>query len=182
MGTAASNPPEDAFAESVSRHVAAELRKRAKALRDRGRSIADLGTPAEVAKQMLAAVPDPSPWSEALGPFYRTPQVRSLLGGVSRQALEDRMRRHTLLGLRTADGVIVYPRFQFDERHAVLAGLAEVLRVLRASGVDDWTLAGWLVARRDGLEGHSPVEWLRGGRDVETLLGAARDAAARFAR
>jgi hypothetical protein len=182
MSTAPSRPPEDAFAETVSRHVAAALRKRAKALLDRGRSIADLGSPAEVAAQMLAAVPDTSAWSEALGPVYRTPQVRKLLGGVSRQALEDRVRRHTLLGLRTADGVIVYPKFQFDERHAVLGGLADVLRVLRASGVDDWTLAGWLVARRDGLGGRSPVEWLRAGEDLETLLAVARDAAARFAR
>lgn len=37
--------------------------------------------------------------------------------------MTDRRERRTLLGLQTADGRWVYPRFQFDERNEVISGL-----------------------------------------------------------
>lgn len=67
-----------------------------------GRSLEELGSPEELAERMVATVPEPSPWGE-LGPFYSTRKVAKLLGGVSRQAIADRRKRGTLLGLRTAD-------------------------------------------------------------------------------
>ncbi len=70
--------------------------------------------------------------------------------------MADRRERRTLLGLKTADGIVVYPTFQFNHHNQVLAGLPEILQCFRGSGMDDWTLAGWLVApMSQSLEGRS---------------------------
>jgi hypothetical protein len=131
---------------------------------------------------MVGAIPEPSRWDDLLGPYYTTAKVSQILGGVSRQAVADRRERRTLLGLKTADGVLVYPAFQFDEKNEVLAGLPEVLQAFRGSGADDWTLAGWLRSPSRALEGHSPVEWLASGGDPEAAFRIARGAARRFSR
>ena len=88
--------------------------------------------------------------------------------------------RRTILGLRTADGVVVYPTFQFDETNGVVSGLSEVLQCFRGADVDDWTLAGWLVSPLRVLGGRSVVDWLRSGRELEAVIVVARDAARRF--
>ncbi|HVR98742.1 MAG TPA: hypothetical protein VMW27_19145 [Thermoanaerobaculia bacterium] len=173
-------PPvaDSTFIEEVTERVRHGLEERLQ-----GRSPQEIGSPAQVAERMLGALPPkPSRWDELLGPFYSNSQMEKLLGGVSRQALADRRERRTLLGLKTADGVMVYPAFQFDEQNRVLPGLPEVLRSFRDSGVDDWTLAGWLVSPSRALDGCSVVEWLRQGRELETALTLARDAARRFSR
>lgn len=176
-GITPAHPYPEQVAELVLRQLA-ELEAR---YAERGRSLEELGPPEQVAERMVATVPLPSPWGE-LGPFYSTRKVAKLLGGISRQAIADRRKRGTLLGLRTADGVWVYPEFQFDDHHAVLSGLAEILKILRPSGVDEWTLASWLTSPMRPLEGRSPIDWLRRGEDRETLLTLVRDAARRFSQ
>jgi len=116
----------------------------------------------------------PLQWSNLLGPFYGADQVATILGGVSRQAIADRGAKRTLLELKTADGMIVYPTFQFDDRNQVLPGLAEILQVFHDSAVDDWTLAGWLVAPSQALRGESVIEWLRAGKDREVATALVR--------
>jgi hypothetical protein len=130
---------------------------------------------------MLAVVPTPSPWNEVLGPFYDSRRVAELLGGISRQAVSERRWRRTLLALKTADGVFVYPSFQFDDRNEVLAGLSEVIQCFDPERVDEWTVAGWLVAHHEALGGDSVIARLRRGGELENLLVLARDAAQRFA-
>jgi len=129
---------------------------------------------------MLATVPTASRWDDLLGPFYSTAKLEKLWGGISRQAIADRRKRGTVLGLKTADGVVVYPVFQFDEKNRILPGLPEVLQCFRGVPVDDWTLAGWLVSPLRLLEGRSVVDWLRRGGELEPVLTLARDAARRF--
>ena len=130
--------------------------------------------------RMLQVVPTVSRWNDLLGPFYSTNQVAKISGGISRQALADRRERRTILELKTADGVVVYPAFQFYEKNRVLNGLSEVLQCFRGVGVDDWTLAGWLASPSRALEGRSAIEWLRLGKELEPVLVLARDAARRF--
>jgi hypothetical protein len=101
------------------------------------------------------------------------------LGGVSRQAIADRQEQRTLLGLKTADGVMVYPTFQFNDRNQFLPELAEILQAFRGSDVDEWTQAGWLVSPSQSLCGQSAIEWLRTGGDLASVLTLARDAARR---
>ena len=93
----------DALMVQLKRNI-----KRARsAYRGQNRDLSDLGTPEALAGRMAAAIPLPSPWDEVLGPFYGTGQVRRLLGGITRQAVDDRVRRRRLLALRTADGKYV---------------------------------------------------------------------------
>jgi hypothetical protein len=173
---AASTP--SALIDEITEHVRQGLEERLQ-----GRSPEEIGSAEDIAGRMLNALPPrPSRWDAVIGPFYSTSQVAKLCGGISRQALADRRERHTLLGLKTGDGVVVYPAFQFDEKNKVLKGLPEVLRCFRESSVDDWTLAGWLASPSRALGGRSAIEWLRLGRDLEPVLDLARDAARRFSR
>jgi hypothetical protein len=160
--------------------VSAELARRVDTLRRNGHEAVDLGDPDELAARMLAAVPEPSPWRE-LGPFYSTTGLARVLGGISRQAVEERRRRRTVLALRTADGVWVYPAFQLDDRNRVVRGLAEVLERFRAStSEDEWMVAAFLAAPEPGLDGRSIVEHLREGGDLSAALALADDRAARW--
>ena len=63
----------------------------------------------------------------------------------------------------------------------VLEGLPEILKILVASRIDDWSLAGWLTSPLRTLDGLTALEWLRQGRDSGKLLAVTRDAAHRFA-
>jgi hypothetical protein len=170
------------YVEAVTDRLREALGERLAAYSRAGHSLAELGLAEELAQRMLAAVPAPSRWDDLLGPFYDTRGVTRLLGGVSRQAVADRRERRTLLGLKTADGVLVYPAFQFDERGEVISGLAAVLQCFDREAADDWTVGGWLVSKHRGLDGESVVEWLRGGGDPARAEILARDAARRFAQ
>ncbi len=147
-----------------------------------GRSLSELGEPQEVAVRMVATLPAPSPWDQLLGPCYSASKVAQVLGGISRQAVADRRARHTLLGLKTADGVWVYPIFQFDEHQQVIASLPAVLKILGNCGIDEWTLAGWLVSQHAELGGQSAIAWLRRGANPQPVIHLAAAAARRFAQ
>jgi hypothetical protein len=166
--------------DRITQQVREGLEERFSSYAERGHSLEEIGQPEDVARRMLATVPAPSRWNDLLGPFYSGSQVAKLMGGVSRQAVADRRDRRTLLGLKTADGLVVYPTFQLNQHNEVLVGLPEILQCFRGSGVDDWTLAGWLVSPMATLGGRSVVEAVRDGEDLKPLLTLARDAARRF--
>ena len=90
--TTAATKTDAAYVNRVSSRVTEELARRVDTLRRNGHKAADLGDPDELADRMLAAVPAPSPWRD-LGPFYGTSGLARVLGGVSRQAIEERRRR-----------------------------------------------------------------------------------------
>ena len=168
------------FVDKVTAHLRRGLEEKLSRYVEHGHSLDEIGSAEELADRMLQAVPTVSRWNELLGPFYSTTQVAKICGGISRQALADRRERRTILGLKTTDGVVVYPTFQFDEKNRVLSGFAEVLQCFRSAEVDDWTLAGWLVSPLRSLSSRSVVDWLRSGRELEPVLFLARDAARRF--
>ena len=170
------------FCEQVAVLVWHRLTELEERYRADGRSIEELGSADDFVSRMVATIPTPSPWNETLGPFYGPGKVARVLGGVSRQAIADRRGRSTLLGLKTADGKWVYPAFQFDAHHKVLEGLPDVVRCLRSTDLDDWTLASWLMTSRQELEGLSVVRWLAEGRAKDRPLVLARQAADRLAQ
>jgi hypothetical protein len=171
----------DPYVARVSAQVSAELTRRVEALRAQGHEAEDLGDADSLAARMLAAVPEPSPWAE-LGPFYSTAGIARVLGGVSRQAIEERRRRRTILALRTADGTWVYPAFQLDERNRVVAGLALVLAQFRPEAPDDeWMVAAFVAAGDPSLGGRSIVDHLRDGGDIADVLPLAAERADRWA-
>jgi hypothetical protein len=171
----------EAYVERVVRQVRAGLARRLARQKSQAAQVQS-ALPAEaLAERMLEVLPQPSPWNQLIGPFYTTSQVRTLLGGIRRQAIDDRRRRRTILVLTTADGTLVYPAFQFGDDNEVLKGFAEILQCFEPDVVDDWTLAGWLISPLKSLGGKSIVDWLRRGKDLQTAKQLARQAAVRFA-
>lgn len=171
----------DAYVARVSAQISAGLTRRVDALHEQGHQPDALGDPDDLAARMLAAVPEPSPWAE-LGPFYSTTGIARVLGGVSRQAVEERRRRRTILALRTADGVWVYPAFQLDERNRVVPGLADVLDRFRPQSPDDeWMVASFVAGAQPGLGGRTIIDELRAGGDLAPVLDLADERAARWA-
>lgn len=115
-------------------------------------------------------------WTDAVGPFYDTDGVSALLGGISKQAVNDRVRRHRLLALRTGSGRLVYPAAQFDGER-VVDGLGDVLGVLAPDDTEAWMVASWLTTPDPDLGDRTPVAALRAG-DVAPVVAAARQVAA----
>lgn len=115
-------------------------------------------------------------WEGQLGPLLSSAQVRELLGGVSRQRVDELLRARRLIGLSDASGRRRFPAFQFGDGRP-LVSLVEAFWTLAASAESEWTAAGWCTAPNDELEASSPVAWAAHGRDSERLaLVAARDA------
>lgn len=138
--------------------------------------------PQQIAERAAALIPIPHPYAQ-LGPFYPTSAVVKWLG-LTRQALDQRVRARKMLGCPTSDGgQRVYPVWQFTDGGQVIPQLAEVLDALH-EGIDDpWTWATWLAApvpgRFDGMPAH---RWLAEGRDAEPVLIEARRTAGRLAQ
>ena len=171
------NSASDATVERVVSRVRDALLDIEAHYKERGRSVAELGID-ELAQRMAAVVPLPSPVNDQIGPFYRSEQVARLLD-ISRQAVNERVKRSAILALRTADGMWVYPAFQFDGRR-LLAGLADVLAELRQKDVDRWAVAAWLVSPTAALDAASPLEAIRTGGNLEAVRQLARDALRRW--
>ncbi len=113
---------------------------------------------------------------EDLGPFYSTAGLAKRLR-VSRQALDGRVQRHTLVALPADDGSRLYPTFQFDESGGtprVLVGLSDVMKVLDDADLGPMETAAWLAAPTEELGGNSAVQHLREGGAVESVLALAR--------
>lgn len=114
-------------------------------------------------------------WTDSVGPFYDTEGVMTLLGGVSRQAVHDRVRRHRLLALRTGSGRLVYPAAQFVDEH-VAPGLGDILDILLPDDTEAWMVASWLTTSDPHLGDRTPITALRAG-DLDEVEAAARQVA-----
>lgn len=167
------------FADALQR----EVRNRLVHLAESGAPLDHLGKPEEVAEQWAAMLPlAPSPLEELTGPFYDTTGLRSWLG-VTRQALDSRVRHHTLLALTTGDGSRVYPAWQWRTDKSTIPHLAEVLQPLLRGAPDPWTVALWMTAPVDWGNGDElPAwQWLDQDNDPQPILDEARADAARWA-
>lgn len=111
-------------------------------------------------------------WVGEVGPFLDTTGVRAMLGGVTKQAVSERVRGRGLLALRMGpDGrTLRFPLWQFD------GSTLEVLpRILKAVGYRPevvWhggLVAGWLCAPDELLGGLRPRDLLAAGQEEEVL-------------
>ncbi|WP_269928475.1 hypothetical protein [Kocuria massiliensis] len=120
--------------------------------------------------------------SHRVGTFYTTARVRDLLG-ISRQALNARVERDSLLRVRTADGTYLFPAFQFTEPQGPSALFRRIIKTLLGAGMDPWTVTYWLTASSPAT-GHSatPLEIIDSGTTTERsrLIAEADDQAARW--
>lgn len=176
--------------------------------------------PEDLAERMLSVAPAPAPASkmaEQVGPeYYDTNGVKTILAGpgaepVSKQAVEHRRNRHTILALQTADRRWIYPTWQFRD-HDVLPGLADVLAtfypsqpsedqtvasadsesvrpgavalarsVTREEPFSRWSVATWVTTPLRDLDGLSVADWLLEDRDRDRIVQLARRTAAAWA-
>ncbi len=92
-----------------------------------------------------------------------------ILGLKSRQAVQQRRARGTLLGLPLGGSSYLYPVWQFDG-HAVIRGLPATLAALNR--LDAWGQAAYLLAGEPRLNGLRPLDALRAGRIAEVVQAA----------
>jgi hypothetical protein len=96
--------------------------------------------------------------------------VQQILGLKSRQAVQQRRARGTLLGLPLGGSSYLYPIWQFDG-NTVLHGLPAVLAAL--GHLDAWGQAAYLLAGEPRLDGARPLDALRADRVAAVLEVAA---------
>lgn len=168
-----------AAAEDYLDRSVAAFRQQLRALLGQGVQL-DAG-PEDAGRRAAASLAVGQRWADDVGPFHDTDGVRAVLGGVTKQAVSDRVRRGALLALPLAsDGSgrtrLVYPVWQFD----LLDRLREVLP---AAGYDvdrpttAWTIATWLTTDDPRLEHLTPVAMLRAGHTQPVLRLAGEVAA-----
>jgi hypothetical protein len=136
----------------------------------------------QLGRRAAEAALAPLLWGEAVGARWDTTETAEFLG-VTRQALHDRVRRGTLLGL-PGRGVTWFPVWQFDpaSRRArpVVPVILQLFRLMdRPLGPIE--IASWAQEAQPELDGSSPADWITSGRADESVVGFARRSAARVA-
>jgi len=142
-------------------------------------SIADTD-PATLADHLVAAVPTRHDLDVLTGPFYDTSGLTKWLG-ITRQALDARANKGSLLMCPLADGTRVYPAWQFRTDKTTVPHLAEAVRILRAGAKSPWTVATWLRTPLREFDDNDAVTWLDRGHDPDRVLRAASEDATRWA-
>jgi hypothetical protein len=107
----------------------------------------------------------------AAGGAYDIDQVRALLRGISRQAIDKRVQEGSLLALPGPNNRRSFPTLQFNRDGAVVQGLKEVREAL--STRNPWTIFNFLAYPDDRLNGRKPIEALKAG-EVALVVEAAR--------
>jgi hypothetical protein len=104
------------------------------------------------------------------GGAYDMEEVRTLLHGVSRQAVDKRVQEGNLLAVPGPSNRRCYPTLQFNRDGSVVAGLKEVQDALPVDS--SWAVLNFL-GRPDGrLDGRKPIDVLREG-NLQLVLDAA---------
>lgn len=129
---------------------------------------------------MAAVLPLGHVYDEIAGPFYDTAGLTRWLRK-SRQALHQKVARHTVLACSLADSGTSIPHGSSCLTGPIPA-LTDVLTALSAGTDDNWMIALWLQAPSEQLGGEPPSAWLRKGGDPTAVLALARTVADRWAR
>lgn len=160
----------DAWADRLSSQFAQCLRERATSWEMHGVTAPPVE---EMLDRVLALLPPAAPdaLDAATGPFYDTASVATLLGGVSKQAVEARRKKHTILAAKAADGRWAYPTFQFTGS-GVDPTLVPAIQALRDAPA--WSAAAWFGTPNPDLDDATPLEWARTGRPTDALVTSAQ--------
>jgi hypothetical protein len=104
------------------------------------------------------------------GGAFDLEQVQTVLNGVSRQAIEKRVKEGSLLAVPGPSNRRRYPSVQFT-CDGLVPGLKEVQHALPTR--NPWAVLNFFVRPDDRLGGRKPIDVLRSG-DVELVVSAAR--------
>lgn len=105
------------------------------------------------------------------GGAYTLEQVRILLQGISRQAVDKRVQDGSLLAVPGPGNRRAYPTIQFLNDGSIITGIKAVRQALGSS--NPWLLLNFLSRPDNRLNGNRPIEFLRRG-ETEPVLEAAR--------
>jgi hypothetical protein len=105
------------------------------------------------------------------GGAYDLEQVRTLMQGVSRQAVDKRVQEGSLLAVPGPSNRRSYPTLQFNPDGTIVEGLKAVCAALPTR--NPWTILNFLAHPDDRLQGRKPIDVLRAG-NVELVVEAAR--------
>jgi hypothetical protein len=108
---------------------------------------------------------------EDAGGAYDLEQVRTLLRGISRQAIDKRVQEGSLLAVPGPSNHRSYPTLQFNRDGSIVAGLRDVREALPVES--PWAVLNFLVNPDDRLDGRKPIDVLRSG-NVSEVIEAAR--------
>ncbi|MGB3541040.1 MAG: hypothetical protein WBA42_23050 [Mesorhizobium sp.] len=105
------------------------------------------------------------------GGAYDLDQVRTLMRGVSRQAVDKRVQEGSILAVPGPSNRRSYPTLQFNRDGAVVPGLKAVRDALQTS--NPWTVLNFLSRPDARLDNRKPVDLLRSGK-LDIVIEAAR--------
>lgn len=105
------------------------------------------------------------------GGAYDLEQVRTLMRGVSRQAIDKRVQEGSLLAVPGPSNRRSYPTLQFNSDGTIVSGLKAVREALQTS--NPWTVLNFLSHPDDRLDGRKPIDLLKSG-NFELVIEAAR--------
>jgi hypothetical protein len=105
------------------------------------------------------------------GGAYDLEQVRTLLRGISRQAVDKRVQEGSLLAVPGPSNHRSYPTLQFNLDGTVVEGLKSVREALPTD--NPWMVLNFLNQPDDRLHGRRPIDLLKEGK-VELVVEAAR--------
>ncbi|WP_407175371.1 hypothetical protein [Bradyrhizobium sp. STM 3562] len=105
------------------------------------------------------------------GGAYDLDQVRTLMRGISRQAIDKRVQEGSLLAVPGPSNHRSFPTLQFNADGTVVEGLKSVHEALPTS--NPWTVLNFLAQPDDRLNGRKPIDLLKEGK-VELVVEAAR--------
>jgi hypothetical protein len=90
------------------------------------------------------------------GGAYDLDQVRTLLRGISRQAIDKRVQEGSLLAVRGPSNHRSFPTLQFNSDGTVADGLKSVREALPTN--NPWTILNFLAQPDDRLDGRKPID------------------------
>ena len=106
-----------------------------------------------------------------VGGAYDLAQVRTLMRGVSRQAVDKRVHEGSLIAIPGPSNRRAYPTIQFNRDGSIVPGLKAVRDALQTQNA--WTVLNFLVNPDVRLDGKRPIELLKAGA-VSDVVEAAR--------
>lgn len=130
----------------------------------------DAYAPSSRARALLQGIKIAEEDLKAAGGAFDLEEVQTLLNGVSRQAIEKRVKEGSLLAVPGPSNRRRYPTVQFT-REGVVAGLKDVHEALPTR--NPWAALNFFVQPDDRLGGRKPIDVLRDG-DVDLVVSAAR--------
>ena len=119
--------------------------------------------------------------ADRVGPVYDAVATHQLLS-IDRRQASDRRNRGTILALKTSDDHWVYPAFQFTGPTVNPQMKSMFSKFAQVSDTPWWTVAAWFRTTRTDLDGLTPADWVRNGRDLETVTTLVDELVRRWTR